>query len=341
MSQQSLGMFLTSGSLAAIAVTIILAAPASAQLQKAVHKPPSTKPWTLTRTPDGQPDLEGIWTNVTLTPFERPAELAGKQVISAQEAAAFEKRAADNRVDHPPAPGDPGTYNQFWGEGATRWLATRQSSLIIDPPDGKVPLKPSAEAQRDYDLAHVADSYEHLTPWERCITRGFPAGMLPAGYNNGYQILQSPGYVVILSEMIHEVRVIPLDGRPHLPPGVRQWNGDSRGHWEGSTLVVDTTNFNGKGSIATSAGTGRIKGIHESEALHVVERFKRRDADTISYEVSITDPNVYSAPWKVSVLFTKNSDYVIYEYACHEGNYAMEDILRGGRVKEKTEPAEK
>jgi hypothetical protein len=321
---------------------IMLVVPAEAQIRKVVNTSSSTKPWTPPRTPDGQPDLQGIWTNATLTPFERPPELAGKATITEQEAAALEKKASENRVDRPPKPGDPGSYNQVWSDGGTTWLFTRQSSLVVDPPNGRVPLKASAEAQRDYDLAHIADSYEHHTTWERCITRGVPAGMFPAGYNNAYQILQSPGYVVILSEMIHEGRVIPVDGRPHLPQNVRQWNGDSRGYWDGRTLVVDTTNYNGKGAIATSAATGRIKGIHESEALHVVERFKRVDADTISYEVTVDDPNIYSAPWKVSLLLTRDPNYVIYEYACHEGNYAMENILRGGRAKERAaEPAAK
>jgi hypothetical protein len=141
---------------------------------------------------------------------------------------------------------------------------------------------------------------------------------------------------------VYELRnsqALELRGRPHLPQSVRQWNGDSRGRWEGGTLVVDTTNYNGKGSIATSAATGPIKGIQETEALHVVERFKRVDANTISYEVTVNDPNVYSAPWKVSLLLTRDADYVIYEYACHEGNYAMEDILRGGRAKERAAEA--
>jgi hypothetical protein len=279
--------------------------------------------------------LQGIWTNATLTPFERPAVLAGKATITEQEAAAFEKAASENRVDRPPKPGDPGNYNQGWSDGGTTWLSTRQSSLVVEPASGKVPLKPSAEEQRTYDLVHVPDSYEYQTSWERCITRGVPAGMFPAGYNNAYQIFQSPGYVVILSEMIHEARVIPLDGRPHLPPSVREWNGDSIGHWEGNTLVVDTTNYNGKGMIATSAATARIRGIHESEALHVLERFTRVDANTISYEVTVDDPNVYTGPWKVSMPLTRDANYLIYEYACHEGNYAMEDTLRGGRAKEK------
>jgi hypothetical protein len=335
MSSKSLGP-LFAGSLPAIAATIMLVVPAEAQIRKVVNTSSSTKPWTPPRTPDGQPDLQGIWTNATLTPFERPPELAGKAIISEPEAAALERKASENRVDLPPKPGDPGSYNQVWSDGGTTWLSTRQSSLVVDPPNGRVPVKASAEAQRVYDLAHIADSYEHHTTWERCITRGVPAGMFPAGYNNAYQILQSPGYVVILSEMIHEARVIPVDGGPHLPQSVRQWNGDSRGRWEGGTLVIDTTNYNGKGSIATSAATGRIKGIHESEALHVVERFKRADANTISYEVTVNDPNEYSAPWKVSLLLTRDPNYVIYEYACHEGNYAMEDILRGGRAKERT-----
>ncbi len=335
MHPKSFGPPLTSRGLVLIAATILLIAPAEAQIQKAVKTSSSTKAWTPTRTPDGQPDLQGIWTNATLTPFERPAELAGKATLTEQETAALENRASENRVDRPPKPGDPGNYNQAFFDGGTAWLSTRQSSLVVEPPNGRVPVKPSAEAQRDYDLAHVGDSYEHHTTWERCITRGVPAGMFPAGYNNAYQILQTPGYVVIFSEMIHEVRAIPLDGRPHLPHSVRQWNGDSIGHWEGATLVVDTTNYNGKGMIATSAATARIRGIHDSETLQVGERFKRVDVDTISYEATIDDPNMFSAPWKVSMPLTRNANYLIYEYACHEGNYAMEDILRAGRAKEK------
>lgn len=337
--------FFTSGSLAAIVTAAVLIAPADAQTRsdnaQKVAKTSSTKTWVPTRTLDGQPDLQGVWTNATLTPFERPAELAGKATITDREAAEIEKRASATSADRPPPAGDPGGYNQLWGDGGTTWLSTRQTSLVVDPPDGRVPVKPAAEARRKYDLAHVADSYEYHSTWERCITRGVPAGMFPAGYNNAYQILQSPGYVVILSEMIHEVRFIPIDGRPHLPQNVRQWNGDSRGHWEGTTLVVDTTNYSGQGVIATSAATGRIKGVHESEALHVVERFKRVDADTIGYEVTIDDPEIYNAPWKVAMPLTRNPGYLIYEYACHEGNLAMGDILRGGRAQDKAEAAGK
>jgi len=345
MRHNFLAPFFTWGSLAAIVAAAVLIAPADAQTRsdsaQKVAKTSSTKTWVPTRTPDGQPDLQGVWTNATLTPFERPDALAGKATITDREAAEIEKRASAASVDRPPPAGDPGGYNQLWGDGGTTWLSTRQTSLVVDPPDGRVPVKPAAEARRKYDLAHVADSYEYHSTWERCITRGVPAGMFPAGYNNAYQILQSPGYVVILSEMIHEVRFIPIDGRPHLPQNVRQWNGDSRGHWEGTTLVVDTTNYSGQGVIATSAATGRIKGVHESEALHVVERFQRVDADTISYEVTINDPEIYNASWKVAMPLTRNPGYLIYEYACHEGNLAMGDILRGGRAQDKAEAAGK
>src|SRR5579863_10270033 len=255
------GTFFTSGGLAAIVTAAVLIAPADAQTgsdnTQKVAKALSSKTWIPTRTPDGQPDLQGVWTNATLTPFERPAELAGKATITDQEAAEIERRASASPADPPPKAGDPGGYNQVWSDGGTTWLSTRQTSLVVDPPDGRVPVKPSAEAKRKYDLEHVADSYEYQSTWERCITRGVPAGMFPAGYNNAYQILQTPGYVMIFSEMIHEVRVIPVDGRPHLPGSVRQWNGDSIGRWEANTLVVDTVNYNGKGMIANSAATGR------------------------------------------------------------------------------------
>ncbi|HEV2199215.1 MAG TPA: hypothetical protein VGR73_05305 [Bryobacteraceae bacterium] len=333
-----LGPFFMAGSRAAIITAAVLVAPADAQTRPGSAQKPApasyTKTWIAPRTADGQPDLQGVWVNATLTPFERPAQLAGRATITDKEATEFERRAAANRVDRPPQAGDPGSYNQSWSDGGSTWLPTRQTSLVVDPPDGRVPVKPAAEAARKYDLEHVADSWEYQSTWERCITRGVPAGMFPAGYNNAYQIVQTPGYVVIHSEMIHEVRVIPTDGRPHLPRNMRQWNGDSVGHWEGATLVVDTTNYSGQGDIATSAATGRIKGIHESQALHVVERFQRTDAETIGYEVTINDPEIYSAPWKVSMPLTRDPDYTLYEYACHEGNLAMEDVLRGGRAKD-------
>jgi hypothetical protein len=169
----------------------------------------------------------------------------------------------------------------------------------------------------------------------RCITRGFPAGMFPAGYNNAYQIVQIPGSVVITAEMIHESRIIPTDGRPKLGTGIAFWNGDPRGRWEGDTLVVETTNFNDKGSIATSAATGRMRGIPQSGAMHVTERFTMAGANRIDYQVTITDHKVYSRPWTVAMPLNRDESYQMFEYSCHEGNISMVNELNGGRAAEK------
>jgi len=313
-----------------VAAAAIAAAPLAAQSR-------APRPaWTPTKTASGQPDLQGVWINPTLTPFERPAALKDKAVLTAAEAAEIEKRAAERRSEEgPPAAGDVGTYNQFWTDSGDKVVSTRQTSLVVDPPDGRVPLKPEAEARRDYNHAHEGDSYTFMSVWDRCITRGIPSGMFPAGYNNAYQIIQTKDYITIQYEMIHEMRVIPLDGRPHLPKTVRLWNGDSRGHWEGSTLVVDTTNFSDKGWIATQAAAGWIKGIPQSERLHVVERFTPLDANTIEYKATIEDPDYYTRPWTVSIPLHRDRQYQIYEYACHEGNHAVAGILAGARVKEK------
>jgi hypothetical protein len=277
-------------------------------------------------------DLQGVWTGATITPFERPGELAGKEFLTEKEAKTLESQAADTKVDRPPKDGDTGSYNQFWFDSGTQVVKSRRTSLVIEPRDGKVPVRPEAEAKRDYNAAHNSDSYEYMSVWDRCITRGVPGGMFPAGYNNAYQIVQIPGYVVILYEMIHNARIIPLDGRPHLPSSVKLWDGDSRAHWEGNTLVIDTTNYNDKGWIATSAATGRIKGIPQSDTLHVVERFTRADRNTINYEVTIDDPKMYTKPWKVAVPLSRETNYQIFEYACQEGNRAVENVLSGGRA---------
>jgi hypothetical protein len=325
----SFRMFASMGA-TVVLTAILLLAPASVAGQGPVRGPGKT--WTPPRTADGQPDLQGTWTNATITPFERPKDLAAKPTLTEEESAELERRAAQNRVDRAPGDGDVGNYNQAFFDSGTKVLPTRQSSLVVDPPDGRVPLTAAAEASRDYNLSHNADSYLYMSPWDRCITRGVPSGLFPAGYNNAYQIVQTPGYVMIVTEMIHEARIIPLGGREHLPQSVRQWNGDSIGRWEGNTLVVDTTNYNGKGWMATSAAGGRIKGVPQSEALHVVERFTRADRDTINYEVTIDDPKQYSRPWKVAMPLARDENYHIYEYACHEGNEAVELVLRGGRA---------
>ena len=292
------------------------------------------KTWTPPRTPDGAPDLQGMWTNATITPFERPRALADKPFLTEQEAAALERQSAERREenDSHPRPGDVGSYNDVWFDSGTKVVGTRRTSLVTDPPDGRVPLRPEAEAARDRNLTNE-ESYEFMSPWDRCITRG-PGRMFPAGYNNAYQILQTPGYVTIVHEMIHEARIIPVDGRPHLDAGIRSWTGDARGRWDGNTLVVETINFNDKGWIATNAASARIRGVPHSAALRLVERFTRSDADTIDYQVTIEDPNVYTRPWTVAIPLNRDPSYQMFEYACHEGNKAVEHVLSAARAAE-------
>ncbi len=286
------------------------------------------------RTPWGDPDLQGIWTNATITSFERPDALADKRFLTDDEAVALEARTEHRRAEADRARGRFASYDRIWLDSGTQVLSTKQTSLVVDPTDGRVPVRPEAQATRDYNLAHNTDSYEHMSVWDRCITRGVLGSMFPAGYNNAYQILQTPEYVVIFYEMIHDARVIPLGGRSHIEPDIRLWMGDSRGRWDGRTLVVDTANFNDRGWIASSAAGGRMKGIPVSESLHVVERFTRVDTDTIQYDVTIEDPQVYTTPWTVAMPLTRNQSYQIFEYACHEGNTAVENILSGGRVED-------
>ena len=317
--------------LSSVAVVVLLSPFAALASAQDVRSSDGQSP---PRTRDGRPDLQGIWTNATITRFERPSALAGKTVLTVAEADELAARTARQREESDRNPTSFASYNQFWLDSGTEVLASRQTSLVVDPADGRVPVRPEAEATRDYNRAHSTDSYEHMSVWDRCITRGVPGSMFPAGYNNAYQILQTPDVVVILYEMIHDARIIPLDGRPHVDSDIRLWMGDSRGRWDGDTLVVDTTNFNDRGWIASSAAGGRIKGIPVSEALHVVERFTRVDADTIQYEVTIDDPNVYTRPWTVAMPLTRDQEYQMFEYACHEGNRAVENILRGARVED-------
>ncbi len=320
------------------AILTLTSVPTDAQTTAAVAKakPSSPKTWTPPRTPDGKPDFQGIWTNGTMTPLERPRELAGKEFLTEQEAAEREKQLREflstDRRDGG-AEADVGrSYNELWRE---RGKLLQRTSLIVDPPDGRLPpLTPEAQKQaqaRAEDRRRrgpdPADSWEDRNLAERCITRGAPK--LPGGYNNNFQIIQTHDYVAILQEMIHEVRFIPLDGRPHISSQVRLWMGDSRGHWEGDTLVIDTTNFNDKiisNSFNCCPGAG--------SNLHVVERFTLVDRDTIDFRYTVDDPSTYTRPWTASVPMTR-TEGPIFEYACHEGNYAMVDMLAGARAREK------
>jgi hypothetical protein len=280
-----------------------------------------------TRTPWGDPDLQGIWSNGTITPFERPAALAGKEVLTEQEALELEQQwLKNNNQDRRDGAGTDAdvsrAYNDFWWDRGTKVVAGRQTSLVVDPPDGRVPaLTPEGQKRAAERAARGYDSWENRSLWERCITRGLP--MIPGPYNNNYQILQTPGYVVILHEMIHDARIIPLDGRPHIGQSIRQWFGDSRGRWEGETLVVDTTNFSGKANYRGS-----------TDGLHLIERFTRISPHTVRYEFTIDDPTTFTKRWTAAIPMTRTED-PIYEYACHEGNYGMVNLLSGARVQEK------
>ncbi len=311
----------------AIVLTLSLGAPLAAEEGE----------WKVPQTPWGHPDLQGLWTNETITPFERPPNHAGKTEISTEEAdgiaAAVAKRRAETDGTSPP--GNVGGYNQVWLDSGTEYLPSLQTSLVVDPPDGRVPTRQEAVDQRDYNKAHEGDSYVHMSVWDRCISRGVPGSMFPAGYNNAYRILQTPDHVAILYEMIHDARIIPLDNRPHVSSGIRLWMGDSRARWEGDELVVEVRNYTDKGWIASNSASRRIKGIPQSESLHVVERFRRTGPDTIEYEATIHDPPIYKGPWKVAMPLTRDPGYDMYEYACHEGNMAVELILGGARAEER------
>jgi hypothetical protein len=319
---------LSAGALALTCTAVFAQTPASKS---------GSKNWTVPRTPDGKPDLQGVWTNATLTPLERPAAVGGKATLTDAEAAAWEKKNKDEeekydgKADNPIADslgsGGTGGYNALFVDHGTelaRVDGVKRTSLIIDPPDGKVPpITAEARARNAAMMRSMGrfDSVKDRPLGERCLTSfGSSSGppMLPVLYNNNYQIVQTPGNIVILVEMVHDARIIRMNGT-HAPPSVRQWFGDSIGKWDGDTLVVDTTNFTDK---------TRFRG--SSENLHVVERFTRTDQNTILYRVTLDDPTTFSKAWTVEYPFVATKG-PIYEYACHEGNYAMGDILGGAR----------
>jgi hypothetical protein len=285
---------------------------------------------------DSPPDLQGFWTSGTLTPFERPAEVGAQ--LPEEQRAEHQKVATEKFWAAGHKSGDVGRDNDAFIDQNLKILPNGQTSLVVEPADGHVPLTPEAVRRRDFNLKNF-DSYETMSQWDRCITRE-PTTMFPVVYNNAYQIVQTPGYVLIVAEMVHDARIIPIshDGRgAHVDPRVRSWGGDSRGHWEGSTLVVETTNFNDHGWIATGGNAVPLRGVPVSEQLHTVERFTRSDHGTMQYEITIEDPVNYSAPWKIAYPLTRDDHYQMFEYACHEGNHAIESILRGARVQEQGE----
>jgi hypothetical protein len=313
-----------------LTAVIVSSAPAAAQSRAA----------TPARTADGKPNLAGIYSFSTITPLQRPQALAGKATLSDDEAVAFEasENTRQNRDLFDPVKGQPSagyapraeggvlSYNEFWYERGSKLTKDRRTALIVDPLSGTIPFTEAArervaEMRRRSD-AGVGDSYADRPLADRCI-QGFNSGppMTPGQYNNNVQIVQVPGTVVIVNEMVHNARIIPTDGRPHTK--LRMWSGDSRGHWEGDTLVVETVNFRRETSLQGSTAN-----------TQVVERFTRLDADTIKYEFTVTDPGSYTQPW-TAMLPLQRIPGPVYEYGCHEGNYALPNILAGARAQEK------
>ena len=292
----------------------------------------AAKASTTLLTANGQPDLQGTWSSASLSPFERSKEFAGKEFFTKEEAAQFAKRLLEqsnrDRRGSTPEEDVAGAYNEAWFERGTKVASNLRTSIVVDPSDGKIP--PLTAEARNAATAQTAiqrrrpEGPEDFTLPVRCImwpTAGPP--MVPAGYNNNYQIFQNRDYVAIYIEMIHDVRIIPLDRGPHIPSTIRQWMGDSRGHWEGNTLVVDTTNFTDKTHFRGS-----------DRNLHVVERFTRTDADTILYRFTIDDPTAFTKPWTGEIAMSK-APGIIYEYACHEGNYSLATMLAAARAEDK------
>ena len=318
---------------------VLAAAAVSANAQNAAAQVPHAA--------DGHPDLSGIWTNASITPFERPGDLAGKEFFTEQEAAVYERihhRDVDQRDKIKGTNADVTlAYNDFWWDPGTRLFKTRRTSVVIDPADGRIPpltaerkrqLQLVAEARRkrceqpgcgleNNGQLGPADGPEDRPLMERCLWFNNVAPMISTAYNNNYEIVQTPDFIGIDVEMVHQMRRIPLDGSPHISGSARFWAGDSRGRWEGNTLVIDTTNFRPETAFRGS-----------DENLHLIERLTRVDADTIRYRFTVDDLTAFTKQWTGEVTFVKSKGF-LYEYACHEGNEGMRGILSGARAAER------
>ncbi len=277
---------------------------------------------TSRRTPWGHPDLQGVWTSDSVmgVPFERPkTDLTPQEKVYKQKREALEKEV------------DPGGSNVVWSERSLKQTIVRPPSLVVDPPDGHLPITPEVQAMAT-DIVREAkrygiglNSWEELDLWDRCISKGFPTVMMPLGYSNMYQIFQTPNYVAIMYEVIHDVRIIPLDSRPHASPSISQWWGDSRGRWEGDTLVVDVVNFTDK-NFGRQQAIGDFRG--GGKDMHVVERFRVNADGVLEYRATVTDPRSFTRPWTMAIPLVRDDSHVLLEYACHEGNYGMDHMLR-------------
>ena len=343
--------------LACVFVSVEIGAAQSAPSQTApgaaVDRSAGPAAYVPPKTPWGDPDLQGFWPSVDMVgvPLQRPARFGTRNTLTDEE---FRKRAQDLEqeeesllaeidvftadVTTPCAIRCPTSPTPHWQETGK---PSHQASLIVDPPDGRQPplseegqqrqAQQQAEqrARRERLQGREADTYLDRSLYDRCITRGVIGSILPVIYNNGNEIVQGPGFVAIRNEMIHEARIVPLDGRPHLTPAIKSYMGDSRGWWEGTTLVVETTNLNGRTGVGGNGGGG------SSDRAKLIERFTLRDANTLQYQVTIDDPGTYTRPWTIAFPWKREPVYGMFEYACHEGNYAMRNILSGSRAAEK------
>ena len=308
---------------ATLALALLL--PAVAGAQSVAPEAPASAPatdWSVPRTPWGAPDLQGVWDYRTATPLERPREFAGRETMTAAEAAEYERRHSQRLDDYDRSPS---VHAKWWLDNGRELTADRRTSLLVDPPDGRIPAvtedaKRRAAARRERRRRHSADAAEYRGLTERCITFGMPR--FPGAYNNNYQVLQTPTHVAIVAEMIHDARIVPLDGRPHLSSDVPQWHGDSRGYYDGDTLVVETVNFSPQSAFRGS-----------TTSLRLVERFTRVGPDAVNYEITVADPATWTSAWTAVVPMTR-TDQAIYEYACHEGNLGLRNILHNARYEE-------
>lgn len=299
---------------------------------------PAARTYTAPKTPWGEPDLQGTFSNRTITPFERPANVSGREFLTPEEVAVMEKQAAGRGGDDDRNRGTRGdverAYNDFWWDRGTK-VTTLRTSLVVDPPDGRVPPVTEEARRRQADEAkrpvfrgtgasgRATDSWTDRSTFERCITRGLPGAMSPTAYNNNYRFTQAPGVVAIEIEMLGGTRIIPTDGRPHLSSAIRQWVGNSVGRWDGDTLVIETRNF-----------TDKVLYRGAAENLHLVERIRRVGPGEIEYRVTVSDPTTFTRPWTLVIPYVDIGEQ-IFEYACHEGNYGMEGILSGAREDER------
>src|SRR6266850_3001323 len=306
---------------------MVSAMPGRAEAQQPTGNRPD---WQQPMTPWGEPDLRGTWplNHLISTPFQRPERFGDRRLMTDEEFAAAQKNAEDRNVRF-----QSGAIPQ-----ADAGQATRLTSLMIDPPNGRFP-ELTARGKELYDKMRgsykpgqtVFDSPEDFDSWDRCITRGLPVSMLPRNYNNGIRIMQFPGYVVIVLEMAHEARIIPTNGRPALDPSIKQWLGESRGRWEGNTLVVETTNFNGKPAMTNAGVPGSPPLNPSSENMRFIERFMRTDDETIEYKMTVENPEVLTSSWSAAYPMKLDNKYEMFEYACHEGNTAIRGYIETSR----------